>query len=282
MDILFQKGIYPFEYMSSFTKFEEIQLLPRSAFSSSLTNEVITEAEYEPVQTVWKSFNIENLGDYQDLYVKTDVILLVDVFENFRKLTQNFYHLDAAHMLTSPGLACQAALKMTNVKLDLFTDIDMHLFIEKRIRGGVSVISHRHSEANHSQCPNYDSAKDNKYITYLDANNFYGCVISQPLPVSGFEWVSPDKISQQLIWHHPNDSAVGCILEVDMEYPPELHDQHNSNPLTPERMNIKPPMLSPTAMEILAEMNMKPASKTEKLAPNLYNKQNYGLHYRNL
>ncbi|GBM66445.1 hypothetical protein AVEN_266971-1 [Araneus ventricosus] len=77
-------------------------------------------------------------------------------------------------MLTSPGLACQAALKMTNVKLDLFTDIDMHLFSEKSIRGGVSMISHRHSEANHSQCPNYDSTKDNKYITYLDVNNLYG------------------------------------------------------------------------------------------------------------
>ncbi|GBN47956.1 hypothetical protein AVEN_10328-1 [Araneus ventricosus] len=74
-------------------------------------------------------------------------------------------------MLTSPGLAWQAALKMTDVKLDLFTDINMHLFIEKGIRGGVSMISHRHSEANHPQCPNYDSSKANKYITYLDENN---------------------------------------------------------------------------------------------------------------
>ncbi|GBN96254.1 hypothetical protein AVEN_38661-1 [Araneus ventricosus] len=129
-DLLLKKGIYPYEYMSSFDKFEETQLPPQSAFHSSLTNEGITEADYEHAQTVWKCFDIKNLGEYHDLYVKTEAILLSDIFENFRKLTQNFYQLDAAHMLTSPGLAWQAALKMTDVKLDLFTDINMHLFIE--------------------------------------------------------------------------------------------------------------------------------------------------------
>ncbi|GBM57424.1 hypothetical protein AVEN_24200-1 [Araneus ventricosus] len=173
-DLLFQKGIHPYEYMSPFSKFEETELPPRSAFYSSLTNEVITEAEYEHAQTVWKSFNIRNLGEYHDLYAKIDVILLANVFENSRKLTLNFYQLDAEHMLTSPGLAWQAALKMTDVKLGLFTDINMHLFIEKGIRGVVSLIGHRHSEANHSQSPNYDSTKDNKYITYLVANDLYG------------------------------------------------------------------------------------------------------------
>ncbi|GBN41881.1 hypothetical protein AVEN_198613-1 [Araneus ventricosus] len=91
--------------MSSFSKFEETQLPPRSAFHSSLINEGFTEAKYAHAQTVWESFNIRNLGEYHDLYVKTDVILLSYVFENFRKLTQNYYHLDAAYMLTSPGLA---------------------------------------------------------------------------------------------------------------------------------------------------------------------------------
>ncbi|GBN54790.1 hypothetical protein AVEN_227406-1 [Araneus ventricosus] len=102
--LLLKKGIYPYEYMSSFSKFEETQLPPRSAFHSSLVNEGISEADYEHAQNVRKCFEIKNLGEYHDLYVKTDVILLSDVFENFRKLTQNFYQLDAAHMLTSPGL----------------------------------------------------------------------------------------------------------------------------------------------------------------------------------
>ncbi|CAL1293464.1 unnamed protein product [Larinioides sclopetarius] len=280
--LLLKKGIYPYEYMTSFCKFDETELPPRSAFHSSLTNEGITEEEYEHARNVWKSFNIQNLGDYHDLYVKTDVILLADVFENFRKLTQDFYELDAAHMLTSPGLAWQAALKMTDAKMDLFTDIDKHLFIEKGIRGGVSMISHRHSEANHPQCPNYDSTRNHKFITYLDANNLYGWAMSQPLPVGDFEWVSPDEIPQQEILQHPDDATTGYILEVDLEYPSELHDFHNSYPLAPERINITPDNLSPTALEILSEMNTRPAAKSEKLVPNLCNKKNYVLHYRNL
>ncbi|GBM23420.1 hypothetical protein AVEN_188767-1 [Araneus ventricosus] len=231
-DLLLKKGIYPYEYMSSFSKFVETQLPPRSAFHSSLVNEGISEADYEHAQNVWKCFNIKNLGEYHDLYVRTDVILLSDVFENFRKLTQNFYQLDAAHMLTSPGLAWQAALKMTDVKLDLFTDINMHLFIEKGIRG-VSMISHRHSEANHPQCLNYDASEANKYITYLDAINLYGWAMSQPLPVNNFEWLSPEEISLQQICQTPDDATTGYILEVDMEYPPELHDLHNNYPLAP-------------------------------------------------
>ncbi|GBN55090.1 hypothetical protein AVEN_25253-1 [Araneus ventricosus] len=125
-DLLLREGIYPYEYMSSFSKFEETQLPPRSTFHSSTVNEGISEADYEHAQNVWKCFEIKNLGEYHDLYVKTDVILLSDVFENFRKLTQNFYQLDAAHMLTSPGLAWQAAMKMTNVKLDLFRHVSVH------------------------------------------------------------------------------------------------------------------------------------------------------------
>ncbi|GBN57457.1 hypothetical protein AVEN_123852-1 [Araneus ventricosus] len=106
--------------------------------------------------------------------------------------------------------------------------------------------------------------------------------MSQPLPVSDFEWLCPKEISLHEICQHPDDATTGYILEVDMEYPPELHDLHNSYPLAPERMVITPDKLSPTAMEILNEMKMKPASKSLKLVPNLSNKLNYVLHYRNL
>ncbi|GBN08237.1 hypothetical protein AVEN_73963-1 [Araneus ventricosus] len=106
--------------------------------------------------------------------------------------------------------------------------------------------------------------------------------MSQPLPVNNFEWLSPEEISVQQICQTPDDATTGYILEVDMEYPPELHDLHNNYPLAPERMTITPNMLSPTALNILNEMNVKPTPKSEKLVPNLCNKQNYVLHYRNL
>ncbi|GBN51847.1 hypothetical protein AVEN_119712-1 [Araneus ventricosus] len=102
------------------------------------------------------------------------------------------------------------------------------------------------------------------------------------LPVSDSEWISSDEISQHEICQHPDDAPKGYILEVDMEYPPELHDLLNSYPLAPERMVIEPHMQSLTAMEILTKMNMKPVSKSEKLVPNLCSKRNYVLHYRNL
>ncbi len=160
--------------MDSFSKFQETSLPPKDAFFSSLTDSGISNEDYLHAQKVWSTFNIVDLGAYHDLYVKTDVLLLADVFENFRKLTLDFYKLDASHMMTSPGLAWQAALKMTDVKMDLLKDLDMHLFIEKGIRGGVSMITHRHSRANHPQCPTYDSTKPEKHILYLDANNLYG------------------------------------------------------------------------------------------------------------
>ena len=113
-------------------------------FYSSLTDENITESEYDRAQTVWREFGMGTLKEYHDLYLLTDVLLLADVFEAFRKTCLQFYELDPVHFYTAPGLSWQAALKMTNVKLDLLTDIDQHLFIEEGIRGGVAMICKRY------------------------------------------------------------------------------------------------------------------------------------------
>ncbi|GFT68967.1 uncharacterized protein NPIL_677551 [Nephila pilipes] len=118
---------------------------------------------------------MRTLGDYHDLYVTVDML---DIFENFRTLCQNYYQIDPCHTYTAPGLARQACLKMTKVQLELLTDMDMHLFIEKGIRGGVATISHRYSKANNVYLPIYDSNLPSSYIIYLDANNLYGWAIS--------------------------------------------------------------------------------------------------------
>lgn len=236
IDLLLKKGIYPYEYMDSFSKFAETALPHKDAFYSTLSNDGITDEEYEHTQSVWRAFNIRDMGEYHDLYLKTDVLILVDVFENFRCLTLDCYKLDTAHMMTSPGLAWQAALKMTDVQLDLFTDIDMHLFIEKGTRGGVSMISHRYSKANIPGTEDYDVTEPNRHILYLDANNLYGMyssasfptlnesthdvffvigwAMSQPLPVSDFEWVEPSTLSEEDIrgWDDHNvKSLIRCI-----------------------------------------------------------------------
>ncbi|GFV94213.1 uncharacterized protein TNCV_1136681 [Trichonephila clavipes] len=226
-----RKGCYPYEYFDSFSKFYETQLPPQSAFFNSLTNENVSREDYEYAHDIWNIFQMHTLGDYHDLYVTVDVLLLSDIFENFRTLCQNYYKIDPCHTYTAPGLAWQACLKMTKVRLELLTDIDMHLFIEKGIRGGVAMISHRYAKANNAYLSNYDSSLPSSYIIYLDANNLYGWAMSQHLPTHDFSWTDEDVNFMNV----PDDSEIGYIFEVDLEYPDELHDLHNCYPLAPEK-----------------------------------------------
>ena len=187
INLLLQKGVYPYEYMDSFDRFQETELPPIGKFYSSLSDESISKKDYQHAQEVWKTFNCENLGDYHDLYLKTDVTLLADVFQTFRRTCMNAYKLDPLHYLTAPGLSWDALLKYTNINLELLIDIDMHMFIEKGMRGGISMLSKRHAKANNPHTADYDPEKDNNYIMYYDANNLYGWAMSQPLPFSNFK-----------------------------------------------------------------------------------------------
>ena len=274
-----QKGVYPYEYMKDRSKFEEKRLPPKDAFYSALTETSITDAEYARAQKAWNIFECKTMQDYHDAYLKTDVVLLADVFENFRKMCMENYGLDPAHFYTTPGLSFQACLKMTGVKLDLFTDPDMHLFVENNIRGGVSVISNRHAKANNSYTEDgLDTTRDTSYICYLDANNLYGYAMSQPLPTGNFRFLSPKEIDELNVANVPDDNPTGYILEVDLEYPPSLHELHNHYPLAPEKVTITEEMLSPYAKSFSNHHHIS----VEKLVPNLNDKTKYVTHYVNL
>ena len=189
INLLLQKGFYPYEYMDSFDRFQETELPPIGKFYSSLSDESISKKDYQHAQEVWKTFNCENLGDYHDLYLKTDVTLLTDVFQTFRRTCMNAYKLDPLNYYTAPGLSWDALLKYTAIELELLTDYDQHLFIEKGMRGGISMASKRHAKANNPGVPGYDPSEEHNHIMYYDANNLYGWAMSQPLPYSGFKWV---------------------------------------------------------------------------------------------
>ena len=189
-----KKGVYPYDYMDSFSKFNDTELPKREEFYSLLTDENISEDAYSHAENVWNTFNLRNMGEYHDLFLKTDILLLVDVFENFRKTCLTYYRLDPLHYITSPGLAWDAMLKITKINFELITDIDMQLFIERGLRGGISYIAHRHAEANNKYMKNYDPSKVSCYIPYLDANNLYGWAMSQPLPYGNFKWVEADSV----------------------------------------------------------------------------------------
>ena len=178
LDLMSQKGVYPYDFMDSFDKFNE-KLPTKEEFYSILNDEQISDKDYDHAKNIWNTFELKNMGEYHDLYLRSDVLLLADVFENFRMTCIQYYKLEPCHYFTSPGLSWDAMLKMTNIKLELMTDIDMFQFIEKGMRGGISYIANRYGKANNKYMKNYNDKAPSKYIMYLDANNRYGWVMSQ-------------------------------------------------------------------------------------------------------
>ena len=280
LDLMAQKGVYPYDYMDSFDKFNE-KLPTKEDFYSILNNQHISDDECKHAQNVWSTFSLKNMGEYHNLYLESDILLLADVFENFRKTCLEYYKLDPCHYFTSPGLSWDAMLKMTNIKLELMTDVDMFQFIEKGLRGGISYIANRYGKANNKYMKEYDEKAPSKYIKYLDANNLYGWAMSQYLPTGGFKWLTEKQINNLNLAKYQEDSNKGLILEVDLEYPRELHCLHNDYPLVAEKVKVTENMLSSYSKKI-AEKYKISTGLVHKLIPTLSNKEKYVLHYRNL
>ena len=140
-------------------------------------------------EIIWDKFEIENIGDYHDNYLKKDVSQLEDVFEKFISTCLKYYGLDPCHYFSSPGLSWDAMLKMTGVKLEKISDIDKYFFIEKGLRGGISYIAKRYDKANNKYMNDYDPKKPLTFITYLGMNNLYGWAMSAYLPYEEFKWL---------------------------------------------------------------------------------------------
>ena len=157
--LLLRKGVYPYEYMDNWEKFDETSLPDKESFYSSLNMENIDDIDYRHGNNVFKKFKLNNLGEYHDLYVQSDTLLLADIFENFRNMCIKVYELDPAHFLSLLGLAWQACLKKTNVKLELLTDYDMLLMVEEGIRGGICYSIRRYANANNKYMKDYDKNK---------------------------------------------------------------------------------------------------------------------------
>ena len=264
--LLLRKGVYPYEYADTWEKFSEISLPSKEDFYSNLNIEDISDIDYRHANNVFKVFKLENLGDYYDLYVQSDTLLLADVFNNFRDMCLKEYELDPAHFLSLPGLAWQACLKKTNIELELLTDYDMLLMVEEGIRGGICHSIHRYAKANNKYMKNYNNNEESSYIRYLDANNLYGWAMSKKLPINGFKWIDNNEtarsvINEDFIKNYDENNDKGYIFEVDVKYPKRLHNLHSDLPFLSERMEV---------------------NKCKKLVCNLFNKKKYVAHINTL
>ena len=234
---MLRKGVYPYGYVDNWEKFDETSLPNKEDFYSNLNMEDINDIDYRHINNVYKRFELENLGQYHDLYVQSDTLLLADVFENFRDMCIKVHELDPAHLLSLPGLAWQACLKKANIELGLLTDCDMLLMVEEGIRGGICH-SCMYAKANNKYMKNYNKDEESSYIQYLDATNLYGWAMSKKLPVNGFKWTDNDEINEEFTKNYNESDNKGYILEVDVKYLKRLHELHSDLPFLPERMKI--------------------------------------------
>ncbi|KYN02845.1 hypothetical protein ALC62_06325, partial [Cyphomyrmex costatus] len=262
-NLLTRKDVFPYEYIDCSEKLNESSLPSCESFYSSLTDATVSEDDYAYAVNVWQRFSIQTLGEYSDLYLKTDVLLLADVFENFRDSCVASYGLDPAYYYTLPGFTRDAMLNHTGVKFELLTDIDMVMFVERGISGDLSQCSNRYARANNKYMPSYDPSKQSSYLMYYDVNNLYGWAMCQPLRYADFRWV--DDVQNFDFTTIALDSPTGYILEVDLEYPQHLHDTHTDLPFCPTRE--KPP-----------------GKRDDKLLATVLRmkKYLYVIHYRNL
>jgi hypothetical protein len=279
--LMTEKGIMCYEYLTCDDRLNDTELPPKSAFYSSLTDEDITDEDYDRAKKVWNVFGCKTLREYYHLYLEQDVCLLADIFEEFRDIAMKRFGLDPVWYFTLPGFAWDCMLSLTGVVLDLITDPNMSLMVENGIRGGISCINHRHAKANNPYMSDFDKDQQRSYIMYQDANNLYGWAMSQYLPEKDFEWDEPVRFNETVICQLNPSGTTGHIFEVDLEYPQELHDKHNQYPLAVERLKVSKKQLSNYQRTILSKTKTT-TGNTEKLIGSLNDKYHYVVQLQNL
>lgn len=280
---MLKKGIYPYDYITNYDVLNEDKLPSITAFHSKLNNSKCNQKDYQQAVKVWELFKCNTLMDYHNLYLKSDVLILADVWENFKRVCKKIYDLDVSYYYTAPGLSWDAWLKHTNAEtikqtgkqfeIELLTDLDMYLFFEKSIRGGLSQISKRYAKANHKGLADYKPENIDEYILYLDANNLYGAGMVSYLPQKDFKWNTNEWTSEEILQLSDTDNK-GYLFEVDLHYPKELHDLHNGYALAVENKCVKNDMLNSW------QTADRKDSKIEKLITSFNDKIKYGVNYR--
>ena len=285
-DLIRSKGIFPYSYFDSLDKLKETQLPPRSAFTNDLTGEGCSADNYSHALKAWNLFNCNSFGDYMLAYLKLDIVLLADVFEEFRKMSMEQDGLEPVHFVSLPGLSFMSAFKMTHETIHLLQDADLYSFFERGIRGGLTFVN-RHRSRNGIFQVNNKTQK--KIIMYIDENNLYGKALSEPLPHSNFHDLTSEEIEQLFpssdsILKINKKDEIGYVFEVDLDYPPSIHDKTEDFPFAPEQGEVGEDMLSPFMKQLFCSVQQERGNKNKykpcrKLLLTQFDKQNYVIHY---
>ena len=260
-ELIKRKGVYPYDYMDSFTRFDESRLPSQDAFFSKLSDSPCLDTEYARTTEVWTAFECESMADYHDIYLRCDVLLLADFFEKFRASCLAHYSLDDVHYYTAPGLALDAALRMTHL-----TGTDKG-YRHVPFRREQHSITTRYAQANFPTLPGYDASRPQIYL--------YGWAMSQPLPTGGFQFLQPDEVEALApVGELSDDAEDGNIYEVDLHY-----TQHRRSRRLPTRLRVVggSDVYSPAQQAAFPQ-----TAPQRKLTPNLSDKIRYVVHYRNL
>ena len=298
-----QKGIFPYDYVTSYNIMNETHLPCKDKFYSKLKQEGISYKEYYRAKLVWRLTGCKTFGDYCDNYMEIDVYLLADCLENYRNIIYDKNEIDAFHSYSAPGLSWQIGLKQCGeafekehpgeeFSLELLTDYDMLLMIESGIRGGFSgTLGKRYAKANNKYLHDYDPKIPSSYLQYLDANNLYGDGMKQKLPYSDFKWMTTNEYMDLFERKNNGDPEAidyfkthGRIYKVDLTYTDECKLKTWKFPLAPEKKSILPEDLNEWQKKFLStDADGKPkASKIKKLIVDLKDKKEYVVHERNL
>ena len=289
LKLLTRKGVFPYEYLKHMDVLDETQLPPREAFASRLSGSEISEADYAHAQNVWKTFRCRTMRDYLELYLFTDVCLLADVFQTFRATSKEAYDLDPAYFVSAPQLAWNAMLKFIKRPIQLITDAEMYRMIQPAVRGGICHASVRYARANNKYMGSlYRPEEESSFILYIDATNLYGHAMSQALPNGDFAWLSEDEcraaevaltgteqMREAFFKVDPITLGWYYILQVDLEYPQEIHDRDNDYPMAPELLDIAPEMMSDTQHRLVVKYFNAAVPGSKKLICSLMSKRNY-------
>ena len=275
------KHAYPYNFPKSYSDYHKHGFPSKEDFNNELKPD-ITDEQYNFTKYIFKLFQCKTFFDFHILYLKSDICLLADVFENYRNICLNGkYKLDPTYYISSPQLGFDSMLRLTGVQLDFLDSLEKVEFIERGIRGGISVISRRYARAN-NEFTNYDPSKPKTYIIYLDCNGLYSEAMKSRLPARNFRFLSKKEIENFDVMSKLEEDKYGFILEVDIDYPKSIHDITADYPLAPEKISITDNELSSKSLEFKKKLNLKNMNSVQKLIPNVNDKKKYIVHYLNL